>query len=93
MLRESFFLKKYKIGPFETKTFRADLITDEDFNFAARVTNGRVQTTITGSTWKEFTRVYQLKVGMEVFYTIEKHGPEKFVTSSNLPIIPPWLCC
>lgn len=83
------FLKKYDIGYFEKKTFRADLITEEDFNFAVRVSNGSGLTTIIGSTWKEFTRVYQLKVGMEVFFSIDKRGPETTVSSSHLPIIPP----
>ena len=91
--RESF-LRKYKIRNSETKEFRADLITNENFNFAVRVRNASGLTTIIGSTWREFARVYQLEVGTEVFFKmVHKHGPETTVKPPHPPIIPPCMSC
>ena len=87
--QERLSLKNMRLAFPRKKTFGADLITAEDFNFAVRVNNGCGATTIIGSTWKEFARAYQLEGGMEVSFTINKPGMETTVRSSRPPII----CC
>ena len=59
-------LKKLSINRSVKTTVHVLLKTRENFYFLCRIRNEEDRTFFTGRTWKEFAKVYQLKVGMEM---------------------------
>lgn len=80
---------KYTIAKTDKTVFYANLTTNEGFSFGVKVTNNNDETYLSGRNWKEFIRVYGLKVGQEMYFTIGDYGPDTLVTTGNYPIIHP----
>jgi hypothetical protein len=69
--------------------FTAVLRTKEGFAFDVEVTNQSDLTYLSGRSWKEFSRVYNLQVSQKINFTQDIRGPPTFVTTGNQPVTHP----
>ena len=79
----------HAILPFENISFEATLTTKDEFSFTVEVTNSDGVTYVNGEFWKEFGRVYQFKVVMELIFKTLTHAMQTEVITGNDPIIHP----
>ena len=86
----TYFLDMHAILPFENTSFEATLTTKDEFSFTVEVTNSDAVTYVNGEFWKEFGRVYQFKVGMELIFKTVTHAMQTEVITGNDPIIHPY---
>ena len=79
----------HAILPFENIRFEATLTTKDEFSFNVELTNSDGITYVNGENWKEFGRVYQFKVGMELIFKTDACTMRTEVITGNDPIIHP----
>ncbi len=84
-----YFLRMAAVWPMENTSFSVNLKTKEDFRFDVEFTCIDGITFMNGESWKEFCRVYQFKVGMEIIIKAGNSEVPTEVINANDPITHP----
>ena len=67
-------------------TTTAHVDTTEGFHFGVRVSNEDGSTFISGRMWKDFARIYELKVGQQLMFTMNSTDEAVRLTTGHYPI-------